>query len=1004
MIHNLFLAAAVHWVQLNLLAYIERQTRPNSQAMSTLRPVTPTTAHQFTNNHAVSAPTASPPFSTKSASSSQSLLTANLGVAQVPLGYAHTPSASPPQTNTRNESNFDDTDTLPSHLDDFDPELDPDVLNSPFFEHLDFVQATAHDSDLSEDSEQILDDLHENSVTDDLNNLSVMEGERVDWAQAIEEAARDMMMIASEDPPPAFSMLVQQMGLTEFEQAVLLLCATLEVSPEIGKLFQQAQGTPVPTFSLAMALFGDLDWEAISPDGALRYWRLIDINQPPDTPLTTSGLRIDERVMSYLKGLTFLDDRLRPFLLPFRSGNTEELSDVLGDIELPDSQQKKVDEALAHLNRIIGQSSTYQDWPTIQLLGPDSESKQFIAQHISDELGVKLYRLMPQLLPSTATTLTDFARLWLRECMLQPVALFVEVQDIDPEAMQQIQGQDPRQRLQRFMAQSGGLIFMDTRDIWYDLDQNNFAIDIGKPTAIEQVEAWRDAYWTAMPEMMPNHWTSGLLDALEERSFATRLATQFSLNLTKIYQISNEVVFETFSNVHEAMPDALLESIWDSAEDDSWLEEAAFSDEDLAGMGVARNASDNEREDESNEAGQTSQKLLPDFGSKLDGTRPTNLMVDDDVEDDFDDEESDLAGVDEERLIEELFTRVDVDQLLDGLWNACLAATRPKMDMLAQRIIPKATWDDIVLPDDQRTVLQYIGDQVNNRGLVYDDWGFRERVSRGLGMTVLFAGESGTGKTLASEILANYLNLNLYRIDLSSVVSKYIGETEKNLRKLFDAAEDGGMILFFDEADSLFGKRSDVKDSHDRYANIEVNYLLQRMEEYQGLAILATNLKSGLDDAFTRRLRFSVTFAKPNEESRRRIWQKIFPKETPLGALDYDYLSKTFNMAGGSIYNAALNAAFLAARSNSVVTMPLVLEAIRIEMLKEDRLIDDDQFTWYEPNTESNGTAAKVGDSATKGGTANPSSIANGRSSQFGNWADRRENKRSSNFKFTNKR
>jgi SpoVK/Ycf46/Vps4 family AAA+-type ATPase len=283
-----------------------------------------------------------------------------------------------------------------------------------------------------------------------------------------------------------------------------------------------------------------------------------------------------------------------------------------------------------------------------------------------------------------------------------------------------------------------------------------------------------------------------------------------------------------------------------------------------------------------------------------------------------------------------------------SLWDACLVRTRPRLDTLAERLEPKATWDDIVLRPELLNLLRQIANQVRRRGKVYEDWGFRQRTSRGLGMVTLFAGESGTGKTMAAEVIANDLHLNLYRIDLSAVVSKYIGETEKNLRRLFDAAEDGGAILFFDEADALFGKRSQVRDSHDRYANIETNYLLQRMEAYQGLAILATNMKSGLDDAFIRRLRFIVNFPIPEPEDRRRIWQKIFPPETPLGYLDYDRLA-SFNLAGGSIYNAALNTAFLAAQAGTPITMPHLLDAIRTEFLKSDRLIDELKFRWEEP-------------------------------------------------------
>ena len=212
-------------------------------------------------------------------------------------------------------------------------------------------------------------------------------------------------------------------------------------------------------------------------------------------------------------------------------------------------------------------------------------------------------------------------------------------------------------------------------------------------------------------------------------------------------------------------------------------------------------------------------------------------------------------------------------RLRGQLWDACLASARPRLDVLAERVEPKAAWDDLILAPEPMGLLRLIAEQERHRSTVYDDWGVADRMNRGLGITALFAGESGTGKTMAAEVIADELRLNLYRIDLSAVVSKYIGETEKNLRRLFDAAESGGTILFFDEADALFGKRSEVKDSHDRYANIEINYLLQRMEQYCGLAILATNMKSALDTAFVRRLRFVVEFPFPAAPERERIWR-----------------------------------------------------------------------------------------------------------------------------------
>lgn len=283
--------------------------------------------------------------------------------------------------------------------------------------------------------------------------------------------------------------------------------------------------------------------------------------------------------------------------------------------------------------------------------------------------------------------------------------------------------------------------------------------------------------------------------------------------------------------------------------------------------------------------------------------------------------------------------------LHDRLWNACLAATHPRLDTLAARIEPKVGWDDIVLPTTEARLLRQIADQVGRRAQVYQDWGFDRKASRGLGVNALFAGESGTGKTMAAEVIANHLRLDLYRIDLSAVVSKYIGETEKNLRRLFDAAEDGGAILFFDEADALFGKRSEVKDSHDRFANIEINYLLQRMESFGGLAILATNQKSALDPAFMRRLRFIVNFPFPGVTERAAIWRGALPPETPVADLDFDRLAR-LNLTGGHIALIALNAAFVAANQGTPVTMPILLDSARTEYRKLERPIHEPDFRW----------------------------------------------------------
>ncbi|HLL15393.1 MAG TPA: ATP-binding protein [Pyrinomonadaceae bacterium] len=274
------------------------------------------------------------------------------------------------------------------------------------------------------------------------------------------------------------------------------------------------------------------------------------------------------------------------------------------------------------------------------------------------------------------------------------------------------------------------------------------------------------------------------------------------------------------------------------------------------------------------------------------------------------------------------------------LWDACRNQARTRLDNLAQRIEPVAGWSDLILPEHQMRSLREIAAHIRQRTRVYETWGFAAAGPRGLGISALFAGASGTGKTMAAEVIARELRLDLYKIDLSQVVSKYIGETEKNLRRVFDAAEEGGAVLLFDEADALFGKRSDVKDSHDRYANIEVSYLLQRMESYKGLAILTTNMKTALDTAFMRRLRFVVQFPFPDAAQRGEIWRRVFPPQTPTENLEIQKLAR-LNVAGGNIRNIALNAAFHAADTGEAVTMSHILRAARSEYDKLEKTLTE---------------------------------------------------------------
>ncbi len=277
---------------------------------------------------------------------------------------------------------------------------------------------------------------------------------------------------------------------------------------------------------------------------------------------------------------------------------------------------------------------------------------------------------------------------------------------------------------------------------------------------------------------------------------------------------------------------------------------------------------------------------------------------------------------------------------------ACREQSNQKLNELALKIQPGYHWQDIVLPEKKRNQLKEICSQVKYRHQVLIEWGFERKLSYGKGLSVLFSGPPGTGKTMAAEVIAQELQLELYKLDLSSVVSKYIGETEKNLSKIFQEATTSNAILFFDEADALFGKRTEVSDAHDRYANIETSYLLQKMEEYEGVVILASNLRENMDDAFTRRIRFIVDFPFPDDENRRLIWQKQIPKEAPLKKdINYEFLSKQFRVAGGNIKNIALNAAFLAARNGKVIGMEHILSSTRTEFEKIGKLWDERSFS-----------------------------------------------------------
>ena len=519
-------------------------------------------------------------------------------------------------------------------------------------------------------------------------------------------------------------------GLSTFEKSLLVLCAGIELDSELAELCAKAQGnqnSTYPTFGLALAFLPDAHWSALTPASPLRHFRLIDLHGFPQTLVTSSPLHIEERVLHYLIGISYLEKDLQGMLkaVPVHSPFIVASHKFLGERILrawPSNNNNNY-----YNKNSKNKKKNKEKFPCIKLWGTDKTSKINIAKWACNEIGLDLWHFPGELVPTRPEEMESFIQLWARESALLGAGLYISAEDVVEPAVQksirQLVENEQQQQVPR-------PLFLGTYEPWSISQDSTITLDVKKPLKEEQCQIWKSC-------LGERGYSFSSTDGFD--SEISKLVSQFDLNA---------------SAIQAAAIEALL-------------------------------------------------------SMKCDGA-----------------------------------------SLPAAIWKSSRAVARPKMAELAQQIIPKAKIDDLVLPAREKHLLHDIAIQVKQRDKVYEEWGFEKISGRGLAITVLFVGESGTGKTLAAEVLATELNLDLFHIDLSMVVSKYIGETEKNLRQVFDAAEDSGSILFFDEADALFGKRSEVKDSHDRYANIEVGYLLQRMESYRGLAILATNMKNILDPAF----------------------------------------------------------------------------------------------------------------------------------------------------------
>ena len=605
---------------------------------------------------------------------------------------------------------------------------------------------------------------------------------------------------------PALDVLADRFGLSRFERDILVLCAGVELDAGLAALCRDAGAGSGPTFSLALAAFPDAHWSALTPNGPLRYWKMIEVG--PGDVLVNARLRIDERILHFLAGVSYTDERLQ-FVTTAYQPSGAELS----------ATHRAVAQRMAAL--WAAAAADGEGLPAVQIVGEDDAGLPEVAACALQLRGLDMRIIRAHEIPAAAADRQLLARVWQREAALASSGLLVMLDETAQSEMQRT--------VAAFVERADVVLVLAGREPLQLPGRALPRFDIKKPERAEQAALWRRAL--AAGDREADDDTEPEADETLDTAI-DRLVNQFNLGAAAIANAGA-----------------------------------------MAGRGDSA----------------TRRAVAAD------------------------------------------------------LWEICRSQARARLDDLAQRVEASAGWDDLVLPAFQKQILRDIVVNVRQRARVHDHWGFAAKSSRGLGISALFSGASGTGKTLAAEIMADELCLDLYRIDLSQVVSKYIGETEKNLRRVFDAAETAGAVLLFDEADALFGKRSEVKDSHDRYANIEVSYLLQRMEAYRGLAILTTNMKQALDPAFMRRIRFVVQFPFPDFAEREEIWKRVFPQATPTAELDVARLAR-LNVSGGNIRNIALGAAFVAADENKPVTMAHLLRAARAEYAKLERPLTESEI------------------------------------------------------------
>jgi len=692
--------------------------------------------------------------------------------------------------------------------------------------------------------------------------------------------------VAAMSEPPALDHLCTTFNLSPFERDILLLCVAHAIIPDFPSLCAQAQGKAqmdYPTFGLALQAFPQPQWSATTPSSPLLHWQLLQIES--NRTLTLCPLQIDTSILHYLMGEPYQDQQLLGIIQPFDL-------EAYQNFSLQPSHQHIAEQVVATLNTVGNPTSTryLTSPPTPLLQGEGSPVLPFPLQTtVGQETPVPPFPLQTE-----ETPIPPFPR---REGGLGglgfPTSHAPTLQLCGMEVAEKwaiaatactILNRPLKILSARRLPTDANTLHQLMRRWEREVTLTNSILLLD----CDRVNTSDAVLETAITQLIQELRTPLIISTIERLYIPQQPLITFEV--PKLTYNEQHAVWQTHLGALTSVLNGHVDSLVSQFNLSTPAIQAACLE--VVGVGLANNLSGKQI---------SSQQNPPSIGEQE--------------------------------------SRED-SPIPNKLWDICRKMARPRLDDLAQPIDSTATWDDLVLPDAQRKILRDIVAHVRQRAKVYSEWGFAEKSGRGLGISALFAGPSGTGKTMASEVMAKELRLDLYRIDLSTVVSKYIGETEKNLRRIFDAAEAGGAVLLFDEADALFGKRTEVKDSHDRHANVEVSYLLQRMEAYQGLAILTTNLKDSLDQAFLRRIRFVVKFTFPDALQRAEIWQRIFPKQTPTEDLDPSKLAQ-LSVAGGNIRNIALNAAFNAADAGEPVQMKHILAAAKSECVKLERALTD---------------------------------------------------------------